>query len=258
MPLDLLPPDRSRLERSPLELVVFQVRYENRLVVSDPAVALAVHEVLGGPSGPYGRIDPAEGTSLSVAVGTGPTAVSESKLSGWRLVGDDGWVVSLMPDHVGLETTAYTTWDEFEPRLHGLLDAVQEHVEPAIEQRIGLRYVDQIRELQIADAAGWEPYIRPELLGPILHPQFGPAVRATFQQVLVELERGVTCGLRHGTAQNETGTMDYVLDYDVFREGGRGFDPAAIKAAASAFNTYALQLFQASITETLFDLLGRE
>jgi uncharacterized protein (TIGR04255 family) len=243
-----------------LELVVCQVRHERRLVVGEGSTALAIHEALGGASGPYPSIDEVSSAELNVVmgVGAGTPNVRESKTSGWRLTSADGaWVITLLPDNFSLETSAYTTWaDDFAPRLDALIGAVADHVQPTFEQRIGLRYVDRINELGLTDLAAWEPYLRPELLGLALHPQLGPGVRTYQQQVVVELGDGVTAGLRHGPVV-EAGRdhVDYQLDYDIFRQGGRPFAADAIMDAAARFNIYALQLFQASISDALLEEL---
>jgi uncharacterized protein (TIGR04255 family) len=258
--LELPEPDRSRLARSPLELVVCQVRHERRLVVGEGTTALAVHEALGGAGGPYPAIDEVAGAEFNVVMGVGAGApnVRETKTSGWRLTSaDDAWVITLMPDNFSLETTGYTTWaDDFAPRLDALIDAVAEHVRPTFEQRIGLRYVDRITELGLTELAAWQPYLRPELLGLVLHPELGPGVRTYQQQVVIELADGVTAGLRHGpVVEPGREVVDYQLDYDIFRQGGRPFDRDAVRDAAAQFNVYALQLFQASISDALLEEL---
>jgi uncharacterized protein (TIGR04255 family) len=243
-----------------LELVVCQVRHERRLVVGEGSTALAIHEALGGASGPYPSIDEVSSAELNVVmgVGAGTPNVRESKTSGWRLTSADGtWVITLLPDNFSLETSAYTTWaDDFAPRLDALIGAIADHVQPTFEQRIGLRYVDRINELGLTDLAAWEPYLRPELLGLALHPQIGPGVRTYQQQVVVELDDGVIAGLRHGPVV-EAGHdhVDYQLDYDIFRQGGRPFAADAIMDAAARFNIYALQLFQATISDALLEEL---
>jgi len=258
--LDLPEPDRSRLARSPLELVVCQIRHERRLVVGEGATALAVHEALGGAGGAYPSIDEVSGAELNLVMGIGIGApnVRETKTSGWRLTSADGaWVITLMPDNFSLETSAYTTWaDDFAPRLGALIDAVTERIQPTFEQRIGLRYVDRIKELGLTELAAWRPYLRPELLGLALHPQLGPGVRNYQHQVVIELGDGVIAGLRHGpVVEPGRDVVDYQLDYDIFRQGGRAFDAAAIMDAAAQFNIYALQLFQASISDELLEEL---
>jgi uncharacterized protein (TIGR04255 family) len=258
--LDLPEPDRSRLARSPLELVVCQIRHERRLVVGEGATALAVHEALGGASGPYPSIDEVSGAEVNLVMGIGMGApnVRETKTSGWRLTSADGaWVITLMPDNFSLETSAYTTWaGDFAPRLAALIDAVAERIQPTFEQRIGLRYVDRITELGLTELAAWQPFLRPELLGLVVHPQLGPGVRSYQQQLLIELADGVMAGLRHGpVVEAGRDVVDYQLDYDIFRQGGRAFDAAAIKDAAAQFNVYALQLFQAAISDALLEEL---
>lgn len=134
--------------------------------------------------------------------------------------------------------------------------AVAEHVRPTFEQRIGLRYVDRITELGLTDLTAWQPYLRPELLGLALHPQLGPGVRTYHQQVVIELAEGVTAGLRHGpVVEPASDIVDYQLDYDIFRQGGRAFDTATILDEAAQFNIYALQLFQATISDSLLEAL---
>jgi len=258
MPALALPePDATQLTHSPLEVVVCQVRHEKRLIVSEGATALAAHEALGGPNGRYANLDEVTGGEVNVVMGPSPN-VSETRTSGWRFASDDGaWVVTLMPDHFALETSAYTTWtDDFRPRLGELVDAVAEHVAPTFERRIGLRYIDRIAELGLTDLGSWQRYLRPEMLGLILHPELGPGVRASQQQTVLELDDGVSAGLRHGpVVEDGRDAVDYQLDFDVFRQGSRAFDAEELKAVADQFNIYALQLFQASVTEDLLEAL---
>lgn len=235
-----------------------QIRHERRLVVGEGTTALAVHEALGGASGSYPSLDEVAGAEVNVVMGVGTPNIRETKTSGWRFASADGaWIITLMPDNFSLETSAYTTWaDDFAPRLGALIDAVAAHVQPTFEQRIGLRYVDRIDQLRLTELEAWRPYLRPELLGLVLHPQLGPGVRNYQQQLLIELADGATAGLRHGpVVEPGQKTVDYQLDYDIFRQGGRPFDAAATKAAAAQFNIYALQLFQASVSDELLEAL---
>jgi uncharacterized protein (TIGR04255 family) len=262
MGLKLPDPDRSRLPRSPLELVICQIRFDKRLRVGEAPLALAFHEALGASDGPYPQLDEIEGQELVVSGGPGVDPQAESRKSrGWRFSSEKGdWIVSLMPDHVALETTSYTTWDEdFQPRLADVVAATAEHVEPAIEQRLGLRYVDRICELKLASIEDWRDYIVPELLGPVLHPQLGSSIVALGQQLLVEVDEEVRAGIRQGpVSDGNDGAVDYLLDYDLFRQGGRPFEANAVLETVERLNFYGLQLFQASVTDKLIDYLRDE
>lgn len=262
MPLDLPAPDKTQLDRSPLALVVCQVRFENVLAVSDSRTMRLVHEALGDRSGPYPRAEPLSDQGVSIQLGAaGATTAAQPLQTGWRLRSrDGGWSVALMPSHVALETTAYTTWsDDFRPRLAHLIEATAKHIAPETEQRLGLRYINRITAPPVTRPREWQGHIAPELLGVVLHNRLGPGATAAQQQVDLEVDDGTQCSFRHGfftdPARNQA--LTYVLDFDVYREGVSAFDPGDIMTTADAFNTVALQLFQQAITPQLRALLAK-
>ncbi len=55
-------------------------------------------------------------------------------------------------------------------------------------------------------------------------------------------------------SNDESGYIDYLLDYDLFRQGGRPFDVEGLIRATEQLNLGALQLFQTSVTEQLLDI----
>jgi uncharacterized protein (TIGR04255 family) len=259
-PLNLPEPDETRLANSPLELVVCQIRFENHPEVTDGEFATKFHAALGGQGGRYPKIDVAEEPVFGMTIG--PTAVPSMETStqrGWRMTSADGnWIVTLRSDHVALETSAYTTWaGDFEDRLNEIIDVVGDQIRPAFIQRLGLRYIDRIKELGIDSAQGWKPYIRPEFLGAIAHPDLGDGVVGAQQLLVLKPyeDQEVVCILRHGSLPPEDGRVDYLLDFDIFRQEGRPFDAAQLKAEAQSFNKLALQLFQVIVEDALMEKL---
>ena len=258
MPLPLPAPDRTRLARSPLDLVVCQLRFEAQPQVAEAQLALAVHEALGGAEGQYPRFEPVVTQAVNFTLGPpAPPAMSQQGVSGWRYQSADGaWTLSLMPDHVAVETTEYTDWEDFNERMRELLYVAAEHVEPGIEQRLGLRYIDRITEVDARSPADWEPYLVPELLGLALHGAIGGSVTTTRQQLLLDLGEGYSCTMNHGSVPGENDRLNYLLDYDLFREGGRPFGVESVSAALEVLHDDAGKLFQASITPALHELLS--
>jgi uncharacterized protein (TIGR04255 family) len=258
MPLALPDADPTRLEKSPLEVVVCQIRYENAPQAAEGVTALAVHETLGGAEGPYPNIDQAETRTVNFVIATGqvPAAEQAAGPPSWRFASKDGgWTVSLTPDFIALETTRYTTWiGDFRDRLAAVVDAVAAHVRPVLSPRIGVRYIDRIAELDLRSPADWEPYITPELLGPTRHPTLGPGVRQAQQQLLIELDDEIACTLRHGFVP-EGERLDYLMDFDVFREAGRPFDAEDVKRTVDTLNDYSLRLFHTCVTPALLEKL---
>ena len=259
MDLRLPEPDTTRLPHSPLELVVCQIRFDNRQEIGDSEVALGIHQELGGATGPYAQLEQIEGQQLIVSGGIGVEPTTQARTShGWRLSSESGdWVVSLMPDHVSLETTKFTTWeDDFLPRLEKLVAAASAHLEPVIEQRLGLRYVDRIEELHLDSIEGWADYIAPEFLGPIRHPELGQAITGMGLQLVLRMSEQLRAAIRSGPiTDRDDGRIDYLLDYDIFRQGGRPFNAGEVLDTAGQLNRCAHQLFQVSITEKLLDFL---
>jgi uncharacterized protein (TIGR04255 family) len=260
--LSLPTPDASLLKRAPLELVVCQLSFAPVPQVSEQPTVLAVHEALGGAGGQYPRLEQTQNQTAQVQVASSAFQVETNLLQGWRLRSENGdWTVVLMPDHVALGTTAYTTWtNDFRPRLHAVLDAVAAHVGPVIEQRLGLRYVDRITHPSVKSPQDWQGLVISELLGLVAHPNFGPVITTAFQQLDLVLGDGVGTTLRQGPVSPQSGgdAASYILDIDVFRDQSRGLDLEGIKAAADHFNTVALQIFQQAITPTLLATFREE
>ncbi len=265
MAIRLPEPDTGRLRKAPLELAVLQIRYDPQLRATEAPVALAFHAALGGPDGTFPNIDPISATSVQFSFGASagataaPIVAESSGVEGWRFSSPDGvWTVQLTRDFATLQTTKYETWESFRPHVALLVRAIAEHIGPRIEQRLGLRYVDRLRMPGLGRPADWHEYVVPELLGLAGHQLLGDAVVAAQQQLVLDLgEGGVQAGFRHGFLRDPSAITDiqYFLDFDIFRQAGRAFDAENIAVAADRFNTYALQLFQASVTPKLLEQL---
>lgn len=82
---------------------------------------------------------------------------------------DQRTAITFAQDAITIETTAYPGWEEFREIVQTAL-AVRQEVAPADGiERIGLRYVDEIRVP--ADSPGgspdWSEWLKPGLLGPV-------------------------------------------------------------------------------------------
>lgn len=254
MPLPLPEPDRTRLARSPLELVVCQLRFEARAQVADAKVALAIHQALGGGEGRYRRFEALGTQTLNVLVNPGAPAA----VPGWRYQSAEGaWTIQVTADNVSLETSAYTDWEDFSQRMRELLEATAEHIGPEIEQRLGLRYIDRITEVAADSPADWRPYIAAELLGLAVHERLGDAVKTTRQQVTLDLGEGYSSTVSHGFVPEDT-RLNYLLDFDLFREGGRPFSVEEVSDALEVLHDDAGKLFLAAITPELYEVLLRD
>jgi uncharacterized protein (TIGR04255 family) len=257
MPLELRPAADAVRTRRSVVLVVCQVRFEETPSVSEKTIAPRFHELLGGAEGPYPRVNRAEiASGIAMTLGPEGPIAEPRRTSGWRMHSADGaWLVGLFPGHVALQTQQYAGWDDFSDRLATVLNAAVEVVEPVFAQRIALRLVDQITGLGVDSPAGWEPYIAPQFLGPLLLSGLGTSVRAAEQQLVIDVGDSVTCTLNHAATESSDGVSDYMFDSDVFRDGSHPFDVERIQSVVLEFKDHADRLFGAATSRELLERL---
>lgn len=256
MALDLPEPSTDKLERSPLSLVVCQVRHEHTLAASDPRRAVAVHELVETA---YPLLEEQSSQELTISAGTlGLQSLPGQASRGWRMRSEDqAWTAVVMPDFFSLETTRYDDWPDFRRRLEAMADAVAKAVEPSLEQRIGLRFIDQIAHPDVTKPQDWQRWIDRSFLGPIAHHALGQAVGSTQQILQIDAGGGRNLIVRHGCFRDQEsgGRWVYMLDHDCYIQRGRPFDVGQVMAALEDLHRLALQVFQSAITEDLYNYL---
>ena len=258
--LDLPDPDRSQLGKSPLDLVVCQIRFDRRAIISaSNKVGFDFQAALQASEGTRWKMEPIEGPPpVTIVVTTdGPHQISGGDpTNGWRFTSGDGaYVVVLMSDSIAIETRRYTRWSEFRATVERAIERVATSFSPEIELRVGLRYVDRLQSVDAGQPADWTAHLQPALHGLVGHEVLGVAVLSQQQQIMLDLGAGVgVCRFAHGTLPTDQG-LEYVLDYDLYRQDARPFERTEILAALDAFNTEALKLFQASITPVAAEAL---
>lgn len=254
-PLRLPEPRDEPLRRSPLSLVVCQVRHDPVLAMSDSRRALDIKAQLGER---YPKIE-ARRMMLSVVAGPGGAKVDQGQPTGWQMrSSDEAWTVTLQTDFFSLETSAYDGWHDFRQRLEELVKAVLSINQPVLEERLGLRMVDEVVDPPVTAPGGWRGWIRPELLGPLAGSDFGESVRTLQQVVELDAGGGYRVLFRHGTTPIP-GDRDkrwvYLLDHDCFRQAGCELTQDGVLAAAEDLHRIALQVFQGAITPELYQHL---
>lgn len=255
--LTLPEPRDEPLPRSPLTLVVCQVRHNRLLTATDVTNVLKLKDRLGR----YPEV--VEDPEHQIAFGGGPSGVfagPPQTFPAWKLQSEDGnWRVAIRQDFFALETTAYESWVDFRQRLSELLDATIDILRPSLEQRLGVRFIDEIADPIVKSPVAWGDWIRPTLLGVVTDDSLGPSVRSCQQLVELQGPSGLRINLRHGAQPQPDGqSFVYLIDQDCFRAEGRQFDREDILAAAEELHRLALGVFQATITPKLYEHLKTE
>ena len=196
-PLALPTPSDERLAQSPLKLVVCQVRHNQNIAVSDPGQAIAIHRRFEDR---YPEINSFEQGEVVFTAGPGVANANTAKPQhGWQFKSDDElWTVTLQTSYFSLETSSYADWDDFRERFEEVLEAVVEQYSPKLEQRVGLRYLDEIERRSAKHPSDWAGLIQPGVLGPLGDLELGPSVRAAQQVIEFEGPEQTRVMLRHG------------------------------------------------------------
>jgi uncharacterized protein (TIGR04255 family) len=156
-PLVASPPPEVPLRDAPLVRVIAQLRFPVILAVEQRDFVAPFQEAVRATY-PVLRQEQAQGVVLTAA---GVTPVKPQ--TAWRFADVDGhWRVSLTSEFLALETKTYTSRADFLTRLRTVVAALNEHVEPKIIDRLGIRYIDRITGSAVDDIA---KLVRPEVRG---------------------------------------------------------------------------------------------
>lgn len=158
-PLTAPPPEEVPLKNAPLIRVIAQVRFPPILSIEKKDFVGSFQEAIREK---YPILQP-EQTQTFVFGPQG--AVQPTSQLTWRFIDTaDSWRVSLAPDFIALETTAYSSRRDFLERLESLLTALKESFEPQVQviERFGLRYVDRLVGQDLQDISS---LVKPEISG---------------------------------------------------------------------------------------------
>lgn len=258
-PLDVLTlPDvpRVELQDPPLVLALCQVQYEGIPNLED-ALHIAPFQQAIQAEYPISAIAP---RSINVQVNA---AGMQQQVGSFQWIfrdNDDIWRLSLADDALTLETRRYKEFPHLLKRLRTALDALRTQLHPEVTKRIGLRYVNEIRETN----ANWSAVIRPQLLGPLAEPALARYAAHTLQELRLAYPDGHSINVRHGrlpggtTVQPREGQESpkdpfYLIDIDAFcqcsDQGPEPLDPKAICARVDSFHTDIYRFFRWAVSD---------
>lgn len=167
-------------------------------------------------------------------------------------------VITVLDESFSLQTTKYTAWDGeggFRSLLSQLTGAVNDVLSPAVEARVGLRYVNQLARQDVVRPADWVGNIASIFLGPVEDESFQDGVEFFDCRTSLDLGDGKKSLLRYGSLADPArpGKQTFLIDIDCFREGGQAFSADSILSLADELNTAALGIFQSVVDPGLFE-----
>jgi len=259
-PLSGPPPAEVPLPTAPLVRVIAQVRFPIVASVEKRDFIAPFQEAVRGE---YGVMRQESANNLLVNLpGQVPVEVRSSTVWRFHELGHR-WRVTLAADFMALETSAYTSRQDFFARFERLLVALEQHVQPAALDRLGVRYIDRLTGSPIESLAA---YIQPALLG-TLGTAVGPLARVAVSESLFDLpDENGQMRARWGVVPGNT-TIDpnaiepldersWVLDLDAFRQGERAFVAGEVAQEAVGLAKRCYSFFRWSVTEDFLKHFG--
>ena len=111
--------------------------------------------------------EPVQEQTVVLAPGAAPDVKGQSA---FRFASrDKTTIATIYPTRFALETSDYERYGKFRSLLTTLVETFYEYARPAGIERVGLRYIDEIKIPSITetDPAAWRPFIDSELLAPV-------------------------------------------------------------------------------------------
>jgi len=263
--IDALPRyEPEPLSNTPLALVVAQIQFPPVLSIQTDDKALARFQDLLRDRYPYLSI------GQQIGINIGPQGVEPQGPPAGRIYqftdADRAWVVSLTVESVALEARSYTDYADFSDRVLRLIDTVKEVYRIQMRQRVGLRYINEIRHPDVSAINDWTSLLRHELLGLVARDDFGPLIRSSLQELSLDLpngrltirhgylSQGTTVAPLPGDAPKDEGPF-YLLDFDAFDEQVRDLEDHTLDELLQSYNHTMFQLFRWLVQDRLYDYL---
>lgn len=154
---------------------------------------------------------------------------------------DKDWKVSLKPTAISLETSNYTSFNDFEKRLVAVVTAAASRLPLLFFTRIGLRYINSFPLLSESNSPDY--WVNANLLAPLQLAELSGANRF-WQEISGIHEAGGSYFLRHGFGVIDN--LGYILDIDVSMEG---VETDAAVSQVKHFKAIAKRIFLDSVSE---------
>jgi uncharacterized protein (TIGR04255 family) len=252
VPLRLEPQRRRVYENNPLKLVICQVRFPVVTRFEQPSFITPFEEAVREH---FPRVRQEQQVLITVAAGA-PTvpAVAPS----WRFQTTEGSTSALLArDALTVETTSYSRFEDFLPLVRVLLEALRT-VDVKFRERLGLRYVNEIRHPDAQTASAWSNFINPAMLGTVGGELLGDDVIHALENIRLREEDAVVV-INHGFVGKDAVPSDgealYQLDIDFGDERPVEFDSEATLEQVTSFHGRISNLFEMSISDSMRDHL---
>lgn len=237
------------LENPPLKLVLCQMRFPHRVGLSDSELRPVQKAVEADyPDTEIGNL---AGLTLGP---TGMSAGEPERIFHFRSHGG-AWTVTVTANSLSLETNAYVDFKDFLERWHNVATVVCGALDVSRQDRIGLRYVDELPCPPNPGKSDLEKILIPALVGPVGANEHVESLVASMNELRFAQSPGA-CTLRHGLVQKADESFAYILDIDSYDESSADVNLEDQAKRLAVFNERAYSLFEWAVEPDFFKTFG--
>lgn len=256
--------EREIYPNAPLRFVAFELRMPTTPELAGSEGALPAFEklrdVLPIIAQPQMTIEISSGEGGPPRIASGPLRLLDRRRVISAVIG---------PAAILVENTDYRRYEDFLEVVERTLRAVSETAPIAGMQRVGLRYIDEIRVPTVEKPADWQGYINPALLAPLSIDGDYEAVSTTGvteYRIAESQAAALRFGALNGRMVEPSGPLRlkseelgpyFLIDIDSFwtapEAGLPEFSVEAIIATCSELRRPVRSLFESAITDKLRD-----
>lgn len=255
---------REVYPNAPVVLVTLEVRHPTADKLTHAGIQNKIKRRLG-ENFPILRLTKV--TNVEAVVGTAPTVTVEEFPRYFSR--DNTCAISFKSGAVVIETTKYQGWEDFRNIALLALEVRQEFSPVDGVERIGLRYIDELRVPDVdGSVESWAPWVDATLLGPAAIAGRAKLIPFQWQGATVyETGQGRSVVLRHGAREGyavdpggelkrstPTPGPFFWLDIDSFWSSGNetpALDPKAVVEICDELHTPVRSLFETLITDRM-------
>lgn len=245
--------DRLRFKTNAIHLVMCQLTFPTILRIANEAPAVFQEPLRKW----YPLFRTREATRLPEQFQLlQPTLPPEYQVRLYDFGSEDGhWTVTLAQDFITLQTTDYTSWEDFRMRLSNVLEILVREYDPIFYTRIGLRYQDLFDRRSLGlEEKPWSALFNPALAGELTDDLVSTNIQEKFSRLLIRLnDLDGHVMINHGL-EISTNEHRYFIDSDFYKEAHTSI--AEAKPALDRLKRHAGRMFRWCIQEPLKQAMG--